>query len=123
MPEITSNDLAEPGAGVRAQAVDKEGQLLQDFSIAETEETWEFIWVKNSPKEDQQPKSSSISLSDLRLPYRIRDHIIVFLSFLVERSVSAFGYSVATSIPYQDGEDIKTKFHGLSNDPSNIAEL
>ena len=57
MPEITSNDLAEPGAGVRAQAVDKNGQLLQDFSIAETENA---IHVINAPSPGA---TSSLSIS------------------------------------------------------------
>lgn len=46
IPEITGNDLYSPGAGVRAQAVDKNGGLLQDFSIAETENA---IHVLNAP--------------------------------------------------------------------------
>ena len=46
VPAITSEDLHEPGAGVRAQAVDRQGQLLQDFSIAETESA---IHVLNAP--------------------------------------------------------------------------
>ena len=29
------DDLAGPGAGVRAQAVDRSGRLLQDFTIVE----------------------------------------------------------------------------------------
>ncbi len=37
MPDIQMEDLAEPGGGVRAQAVDKSGNLLQDFAISETE--------------------------------------------------------------------------------------
>ena len=36
VPEIGMDDLAEPGAGVRAQAVDRSGKLLQDFSIVQT---------------------------------------------------------------------------------------
>ena len=36
IPEVSSKDLSEPGAGVRAQAVNKRGELLQDFSIVET---------------------------------------------------------------------------------------
>ena len=46
VPEIRGDDLDEPGAGVRAQAVDRKGQLLQDFSIAETEQA---IHVLNAP--------------------------------------------------------------------------
>jgi len=46
VPEIRSEDLGEPGAGVRAQAIDRQGRLLQDFSIAETEDA---IHVLNAP--------------------------------------------------------------------------
>ena len=35
VPDISMDDLTEPGAGVRAQAVDRSGRLLQDFSIVE----------------------------------------------------------------------------------------
>ncbi len=35
VPDIRMDDLTEPGAGVRAQAVDRSGELLQDFSIVE----------------------------------------------------------------------------------------
>ena len=37
IPTISSKDLNNPGAGVRAQAIDKNGNLLQDFSIVKTE--------------------------------------------------------------------------------------
>ena len=37
VPSIEMDDLSEPGAGVRAQAVDRNGNLLQDFAISETE--------------------------------------------------------------------------------------
>ena len=46
VPEIESKDLHEPGAGVRAQAVDRRGRLLQDFSIAQSEDA---IHVLNAP--------------------------------------------------------------------------
>ena len=36
IPSISSDDLTNPGAGVRAQAIDKNGNLLQDFSIVKT---------------------------------------------------------------------------------------
>jgi L-2-hydroxyglutarate oxidase len=35
IPEITENDLIPGGAGIRAQACDKNGGLLDDFSIVE----------------------------------------------------------------------------------------
>tara|TARA_Y100001970_G_scaffold49519_1_gene62754 strand:- start:2061 stop:3254 length:1194 start_codon:yes stop_codon:yes gene_type:complete len=37
IPSISSKDLTDPGAGVRAQAIDKNGNLLQDFSIVKTD--------------------------------------------------------------------------------------
>lgn len=57
VPEITGEDLYEPGAGVRAQAVDRRGGLLQDFSIAETEGA---IHVLNAPSPGA---TSSLSIS------------------------------------------------------------
>lgn len=46
LPEIRGEDLAPGGAGVRAQAVDRTGFLLDDFSIVETENA---IHVQNAP--------------------------------------------------------------------------
>ena len=46
VPEIRSEDLHAPGAGVRAQAVDRKGRLLQDFSIVETRDS---VHVLNAP--------------------------------------------------------------------------
>ncbi len=46
MPEIREDDLIPGGAGVRAQAVDKEGKLLDDFAIVHTEGA---IHVCNAP--------------------------------------------------------------------------
>ena len=57
VPEITGDDLHEPGAGVRAQAVDRKGGLLQDFSIAQTEGA---IHVLNAPSPGA---TSSLSIS------------------------------------------------------------
>ncbi len=57
VPEVQLGDLYEPGAGVRAQAVDRQGKLLQDFSIAETENA---IHVLNAPSPGA---TSSLSIS------------------------------------------------------------
>ncbi len=57
VPEITGDDLYAPGAGVRAQAVDRKGGLLQDFSIAETKGA---IHVLNAPSPGA---TSSLSIS------------------------------------------------------------
>jgi L-2-hydroxyglutarate oxidase len=46
MPEITAADLVPGGAGVRAQAVDPDGKLVDDFRIVEAERQ---IHVLNSP--------------------------------------------------------------------------
>jgi L-2-hydroxyglutarate oxidase len=46
LPEITSSDLVEGGAGVRAQACAYDGGLVDDFMIMETEQA---INVCNAP--------------------------------------------------------------------------
>jgi len=58
MPEISGRDLGAPGAGVRAQAVDSEGKLLQDFSISETQHA---IHVLNAPSPGA---TSSLAISE-----------------------------------------------------------
>jgi L-2-hydroxyglutarate oxidase len=45
-PEITAADLVPSAAGVRAQAIDAEGRLLDDFAFAETTRT---VHVVNAP--------------------------------------------------------------------------
>ena len=46
VPEITADDLQSGGAGVRAQAVETDGRLVDDFRIVETERA---IHVLNAP--------------------------------------------------------------------------
>lgn len=46
MPEITGNDLIPGGAGVRAQAISRDGRLIDDFLILEKEN---IINVLNAP--------------------------------------------------------------------------
>jgi L-2-hydroxyglutarate oxidase len=46
VPEVTEADLQPGGAGVRAQAVDRSGRLLDDFHILEGER---MIHVLNAP--------------------------------------------------------------------------
>ena len=46
MPEITGNDLIPGGAGVRAQAISKDGRLIDDFLIHEKDN---IINVLNAP--------------------------------------------------------------------------
>ncbi len=46
VPEIRSDDLVHPGSGVRAQAIDSMGRLIQDFHISETHNA---IHVLNAP--------------------------------------------------------------------------
>ena len=45
-PEIRSSDLMPSGAGVRAQAIDAQGNLLDDFAFASTERS---VHVINAP--------------------------------------------------------------------------
>jgi L-2-hydroxyglutarate oxidase LhgO len=46
VPEITTDDLRPGGAGVRAQAVRRDGALVDDFAIAEAER---MVHVLNAP--------------------------------------------------------------------------
>ena len=57
IPEIRSEDLVTGGAGVRAQAVEADGRLVDDFRIVETERA---IHVLNAPSPGA---TSSLSIS------------------------------------------------------------
>ena len=46
MPEIEENSLSRGGSGVRAQAVDRNGFLVDDFCISETPNA---IHIQNAP--------------------------------------------------------------------------
>ena len=46
VPEVTSGDLVPGGAGVRAQAVGRDGVLLDDFALAEGQR---MVHVLNAP--------------------------------------------------------------------------
>ncbi len=46
LPELRSADLQRAGAGVRAQALDRDGALLDDFAIATS---GRVVWVRNAP--------------------------------------------------------------------------
>jgi L-2-hydroxyglutarate oxidase LhgO len=46
VPELTKSDLNGTGSGVRAQAVDRSGNLVDDFRIEQTEGA---IHVLNAP--------------------------------------------------------------------------
>ena len=58
MPEITGNDLGDPGAGVRAQVIDSNGGLLQDFAIEASDNA---IHVLSAPSPGA---TSSITISE-----------------------------------------------------------
>jgi L-2-hydroxyglutarate oxidase len=58
IPEIASNDLVDGGAGVRAQACDRTGGLLDDFAIIEASHA---INVCNAPS---PAATSSLSIGD-----------------------------------------------------------
>jgi len=58
IPEIQENDLVDGGAGVRAQACDRKGGLLDDFAIIETDTA---INVCNAPS---PAATSSLSIGE-----------------------------------------------------------
>ncbi|NOZ09009.1 MAG: L-2-hydroxyglutarate oxidase [FCB group bacterium] len=58
VPEITGKDLKAGGAGVRAQALHRDGQLLDDFVITRTDN---IINVLNAPS---PAATSSLSIAD-----------------------------------------------------------
>jgi L-2-hydroxyglutarate oxidase len=45
-PEVQASDLVDGGAGVRAQAIDPQGRLVDDFAFAETARS---VHVVNAP--------------------------------------------------------------------------
>lgn len=58
MPDLQAGDIARGGAGVRAQAVNAEGQLLDDFHIVEAES---MVHVLNAPS---PAATASISIGE-----------------------------------------------------------
>ncbi len=58
MPEVTKKDLVPGGAGVRAQACDRDGGLIDDFLISEGEN---YINVCNAPS---PAATSSLSIGE-----------------------------------------------------------
>ncbi len=58
IPEITGNDIEPGGAGVRAQALEKDGSLTDDFRIVETED---MVHVLNAPS---PAATASLSIGD-----------------------------------------------------------
>jgi (S)-2-hydroxyglutarate dehydrogenase len=59
IPEITENDIAPGGAGVRAQALERDGKLTDDFRIVEAEK---MIHVLNAPS---PAATASLSIGDI----------------------------------------------------------
>lgn len=58
IPEITADDLGEGGCGIRAQALGKGGQMLDDFEIAHSERC---LHVLNAPS---PAATASLSIGD-----------------------------------------------------------
>jgi (S)-2-hydroxyglutarate dehydrogenase len=58
LPEITSNDIVPGGAGVRAQALENSGKLVDDFRIVQNER---MIHVLNAPS---PAATASISIGE-----------------------------------------------------------
>ncbi len=69
VPEIRAQDLDRGGAGVRAQAVDQHGNLLDDFSIVETPRA---LHVLNAP--------SPAATASLAIGEYIADRVMPHLS-------------------------------------------
>ncbi len=49
VPEVTASDVERAPAGVRAQAVDRDGSLVDDFRIAEVGPGGRVLAVLNAP--------------------------------------------------------------------------
>ncbi len=58
IPELTENDIIPGGSGVRAQALDQNGKLLDDFRIIQTDK---MIHVLNAPS---PAATASLSIGD-----------------------------------------------------------
>jgi (S)-2-hydroxyglutarate dehydrogenase len=58
IPEITEEDIEPGGAGVRAQALERDGKLTDDFRIVESEK---MIHVLNAPS---PAATASLSIGD-----------------------------------------------------------
>ncbi len=69
VPEIQESDLIPAGAGVRAQACDREGNLIDDFYIKKTER---FVHVLNAPS-PAATSSLSIGLTITELVFENED--------------------------------------------------
>ncbi len=59
VPEISINDIEKSGAGVRAQALNRDGQLIDDFVIYETEK---MIHILNAPS---PAATASLSIGEI----------------------------------------------------------
>jgi L-2-hydroxyglutarate oxidase LhgO len=59
VPELRSDDLVAGHSGVRAQAVARDGSLVDDFVVSETERA---VHVRNAPS---PAATSSLALAEL----------------------------------------------------------
>jgi L-2-hydroxyglutarate oxidase LhgO len=59
VPEITAADVVRSGAGVRAQAVERDGSLLDDFRIGQQDGV---VTVRNAPS---PAATSSLAIAEL----------------------------------------------------------
>jgi L-2-hydroxyglutarate oxidase len=63
VPELRSEDVVAASAGVRAQAVDRDGALVDDFRLDVREGT---VWVRNAPS---PAATSSLAIAEELLAY------------------------------------------------------
>ncbi len=79
IPEITGDDIEAGGAGVRAQALEKDGKLTDDFRIIEADK---MIHVLNAPS---PAATASLSIGD-----KISQLIISRLRYIVVLTITKF---------------------------------
>ena len=67
VPEIGADDVVRAGAGVRAQAVDRDGSLIDDFRINDDDR---IVTIRNAPS---PAATSSLAIAGIRArPHRTR---------------------------------------------------
>ena len=71
VPDVEAADLVHPGSGVRAQAIAKNGEMLQDFKIVQANRS---IHVLNAPS---PAATASLAIADA-IDSRINREYVVF---------------------------------------------
>ena len=62
MPRLRAADVVRAPAGVRAQALDRDGSLVDDFRL---DVTGPVVWIRNAPSPARHPdRGSSLAIAD-----------------------------------------------------------